>query len=93
MKILYAEKPDAEGRHLIYRCIWDRDIFSFTHSINVPLLEMSIAEIGANKALCLDLAKTRYKEDVDGDRKYYIDVDGDIIEKEGWVEQIADIEI
>lgn len=86
MKILYAEKPDAEGRHYIYRCVWDRDIFAFTHSINVPLSEMSIDEVEANKALCLDLVKTLGKEDAAKDRKYYIDADGDIIEKEGWAE-------
>ena len=86
MKIVYAANPDAEGRHFIYRCVWDRDVFTFTHTINVPLSEMSIDEIEANKALCLDLVKTLGKEDAEGDRKYCIDANGDLIEKEGWVE-------
>ena len=86
MKVLYATNPDAQGRHYIYRCVWDRDIFSFTHTINAPVSEKIIDEIEANKALCLDLAGTLGKADADGDRKYYIDAAGDIIEKEGWIE-------
>jgi len=86
MKLIYAQQPDSEGRHLIYFAVWDKDVFSFARSVNAPVSEMSIDEVEANKALCLDLAKVRDKEDAAGDRKYYIDADGDIIEKEGWAE-------
>ena len=86
MKLLYSTEPDAGGRHLIYYAVWDRDWFSFSPSVNRPLTEMSIDEIEANKELCIDLARRLRREDSAGDRKYYIDADGDIIEKEGWVE-------
>ena len=90
MKLIDGEKPDVEGRHLIYFTVWDRDVFSFARSVNAPVNETTIDEIEANKALCLDLAGTHRKEDSDGDRKYYIDADDDIIEKEGWVQYYAD---
>ena len=93
MKLIYAQQPDAEARRLIYFAVWDRDVFSFARSVNAPVSETSIDEIEANKALCLDLAKTLDAEDIDGDRKYYIDENGDLIEKEGWVEFHDDADI
>lgn len=65
MKILYAREPDAEGRHLIYFAVWDRDVFSFARSVNAPVSETTIDEIEANRALRLDLAKTLGKADND----------------------------
>ena len=90
MKLIYAQQPDVEGRYLIYFAVWDKDVYSFARSVNAPVSETTIDEIEANKALCLDLTKTLGKTDAGGDRKYYIDADDDIIEKEGWVEYLDD---
>ena len=89
MKLYYATDPDAQGRHLIYYAVWDRDVFSFEHTTNIPLSEMEIDEIADNKALCVDLAKRLYKEDAEGDRKYYVDAGGNIVAKDGWEEVVA----
>ena len=91
MKLYYVTDPDAQGRHLIYYVVWDRDWFIFSHTTNAPLSEMIIDEIAGNKALCIDLAKGLNRTDVEGDRKYYIDADGDIVEKEGWAGDYGEI--
>ncbi len=86
MKLYYATNPDAEGRHRIYYAVFDRDAITFEHSTHVPLSEKTVGEIADNKTLVNDIRRKLRKTDIDGDHKYYIDADGDIIEKEGWVE-------
>ena len=91
MRLLYFTESDMQQRHQILFAVYDRDWFVFAHSANVPLSEKFIDEIGDNKELCRDLARHPHRTDAEGDRKYYIDADGDIIEKEGWVEYHDDI--
>ena len=87
MKILYREAADGEGKHYIYHAIYSRDLFQFSPSTNTPLLEKNIDETEGNKALCADLVETQGREDAEGDNKYCVDADGDIVEKEGWEER------
>jgi hypothetical protein len=58
----------------IYYAVYDRDLFSFTHSTTIPLFEFTIDEISdTNKKVCADLVKNNNKSDINGIGKYYIE--------------------
>lgn len=85
MKILYPK--DGE----IFYAVYDADWFRFTHSTNVPLSILSIAEIDpVNKGICIDLVRTCGRVDVNGRGKYYVS-DGVLYEREGWQEHVEDL--
>lgn len=85
MKILYSDS----GK--IYHAVPDNDWFYFSHSTNIPLVEMIIDELApSNKSICIGLRKTIGKVDIDGDEKYKV-IGGELQEKEGWEEYFGDI--
>jgi hypothetical protein len=58
----------------IYYAVYDRDLFSFTHTTNLPLSEFDIDEISSiNKTVCADLVRNNDKTDINGLGKYYIE--------------------
>jgi len=84
MKIVYLQN----GK--ITTCVYDRDWFMFDNQGAVTST-LEIDEIDPdNKALCLDLVRTQGKVDESGDPKYMV-TEGELMEKEGWVEVVADI--
>lgn len=88
MKVLYAVDTDGQGRHYVYAAVYDRDWFSFSHSINVPLAELEIDEIDGNRALCVELVRSLRKRDAANDQRYMVDAAGGIIEKVDWEQWI-----
>jgi hypothetical protein len=57
----------------IYYAVYDKDLFSFTHTTNIPLSEFSIDEISdANKKVCSDISKNINNVNEIGANKYYI---------------------
>lgn len=91
MKLLYAQQADAQGRHMIYHVVYDRDRFAFSHTTTIPLVTLEIDEISENQALCRDLARSVGKVDADGEMRFCIDSAGNVIEKEGWEEAVEDV--
>jgi len=92
MKVFYDISPDAQGRHKIFYAVPDNELFYFKHTTNIPLSEKVVDELAPdNQAICIELRRTLNKVDSEGDNKYYIDVDGDIIEKEGWIQDYGEI--
>ena len=84
MRVFYREEADKDGRHFIHDAVLERDALMFESSVNAPTLKLEIDEVAANAALCRHLIFARNKRDAAGDRKYYVDADDDIIEKQGW---------
>lgn len=80
---LYYNPTDGE----VFYAVYVRDLFSFSHTTNIPLSEYDIDEVNPdNKALCLDLKRTEWKFDIDGQRKYYIQA-GQLNSRDGWQER------
>ncbi len=86
MRLLYLTDADAQGRHAILYAVYDSKWFEFKHTTNLPMTEKRIDEIGGNKKVCSDLARSIGRTDSDGDNRYAVDDNGDIIEKSGWEE-------
>lgn len=86
MKILYSE---IDGK--IFYAVPDKDYFFFTHSTNVPLVELDIDELAPdNRTLCVNVINTIGKTDDVKELKYIVS-EGVLQEKEGWVEEIIDV--
>jgi hypothetical protein len=88
--ILYYLPQSTYNGQILY-AIYDKDVFSSDLSTaNQDYQEFTIDEVAPdNKPVCLDIAKTLNKEDVNGDGKYYIfDNAGvaELHEKDGWIE-------
>ena len=87
MIVSYAQAGYTSDKHTIYHAVYDRDWFSFSHSVNIPLLELTIDEVDPdNKAVCQDIVRRIKQTDVDGEHKYYIDDQGQLCENVGWGE-------
>lgn len=81
---LYYSTTNGE----VYYAIYSRDLFSFSHTTNIPLSEFTIDEVAPdNKDLCRDLKRTEWKFNEQGQRKYYISA-GQLFSRDGWIEQI-----
>lgn len=84
MKLLYPIQPSS--RQPVMYAVKDADVFYFTHTTNLPMAEMDIAELDPdNKALCLDLLATVGKVDDAGLSKYHV-IDGELHVTDGWKE-------
>lgn len=92
MKILYNQ---TDGR--IFYSVYNTDYFKFTHTTNIPLTILEIDEIDPNnKAVCLDLAKygNAWKNDIDGNGKYYMQNDSgvwNLYSRDNWEEYIPEL--
>ena len=86
MKILYSEQVDAQGNHMIYHAVYDRDWFEFAHTTTIPLLTLEIDEISENQGLCRNLARSVGKVDAEGENQFYIDSTDGVVAKSGWEE-------
>lgn len=87
MKIFFNNQ---DGR--IFYAVYDRDWFAFSHTTNIPLAEFEVDEVDPdNKAVCIDLVRTRGKVDINRDGKYYmLDNAGtwELHERDGWEEYV-----
>lgn len=87
MKILYNA---TDGK--IFYAVYDRDLFAFSHTTNIPLTEMTIDEIDpVNKPLCLDLYRTQNKTDAEGENRFRVDGAGQLTEKADWKEEAVNV--
>lgn len=86
MKIHYLQSEYAVGKHRLVQALYDSEVFKSDASVLSPHWILNIDEIDpANKALCMDLAKTVNKVDAQGEGKYYVNASGQLMQKEGWV--------
>lgn len=82
MKIIYNPTDGS-----IFNAVLERDILTFSHSINVATQELTIDEIPENQLVITDLYKKVGKIDSQGLGKYYIQ-NGELFERDGWQEFI-----
>lgn len=86
MKLFYNENA-------IYYSIYDKDLFCFSHTTNLPMSEFYIDEIDPdNKSLCADLVRygNQHVTNKDGQPKYYIN-NGELYSVDDWVEKPLDL--
>ena len=70
----------------IFYAVYDMDLDSFTHTTNIVLTEFEIDDfVIQNKDICIDLKKTEWKFNIQGQRKYYM-LGGYLYERENWQE-------
>ncbi|HCJ66981.1 MAG TPA: hypothetical protein DHV62_06570, partial [Elusimicrobia bacterium] len=63
MKLYYDNSGD------VYYTVYDKDIFGFAHTTNIPLSEFDIDEINPdNKNVCIDIKRTEWKFNEQGQR-------------------------
>ena len=64
----------------IFYAVYNKDLFNFTHTTNVPLSVLEIDETEANKELCLELYRTRgFRETEEGIEQVYSVVKGNLL--------------
>ena len=80
MKIIY---DPTSGE--IFTTVLDKDLIIFSHTINVPIAELSIDEITENQNVILDLHRSSEKLDVNGLQKYHIQ-NGELHIRDNWKE-------
>ena len=84
MKLIYTTDEYTTGKKRIYYAVYDKDIFSFVHTLNLPFAEMTIDEVGGNKELCKDLNLMARHKDEAGESKYFINNLNEVCENIGW---------
>ncbi|MCK5433472.1 MAG: hypothetical protein KAJ03_12060, partial [Gammaproteobacteria bacterium] len=68
----------------VYYAIYDRDVFQFSHTTNIPLVEFEISEIIPDNVLtCIDLKRNEHAVSIDRRRKYQV-IDGYLESLDGW---------
>lgn len=81
MKLIYL----TTGR--IIAAVYNKDWFMFDNQ-GASTGTFVIDEIDPdNKFVCLDIVRSQGKEDEDGDPKYMV-TEGELVEKENWVEKV-----
>ena len=78
---LYYEPTTGE----VYYAVYSKDEFVFSHTTNIPLSLFEIDEITGNEAICINLKRTEWKFNEQGQRKCYV-LAGELYSRDGWQE-------
>jgi len=92
MKIYYTTTEYQAGKHRIVKVLYDDEVFKFDEGTLAPHGILTIAELDpVNKPLCLDLKRTEGKVDSVGENKYYVNANGQLMEKAGWAIEVPSL--
>ena len=89
MKVYRENTEFAAGKFRIIIANLDKDDYSWKNTINVPYTVIEIDEVDPdNKVNIIDVAKSATILDSSGEGKYYINSLDEVVEKDGWLEDL-----